>query len=75
MADIIAVVSDPYGVSTTGTAVTASPTSVPPNSIEAMADVNLTGLTDGAVLVYKNNTALWTATTTLDAQDMEGGEF
>ena len=77
MADIIAVVEDPSGGSSgsAGSTVTVSSTSVPPNSIENMSDVDLQGLRNGAVLVYKNNTAKWTASTTLDAQNMEGGEF
>lgn len=75
MSDIIAVVSDPYGTTSTDTTVTASQTTVPPNSIENMVDVDLTTLTDGAILIYKNNTAMWTASTLLDAQDMEGGQY
>lgn len=76
MADIIAIVSDPYGSTTdSGTTVTASQTSVPPNTIENMLDVDLQQLTDGALLIYKNNTAKWTASTLLDAQDMEGGQY
>jgi hypothetical protein len=29
----------------------------------------------GSVLVYKTTTNKWTSTTTLDAQNMDGGEF
>jgi hypothetical protein len=75
MSDIIAIVSDPYGEDNSGVSVTAAQTSIAPNSIENMLDVDLQRLTDGAVLVYKNNTTKWTATTTLDSQNMEGGEF
>jgi hypothetical protein len=75
MSDIIAIVSDPYGEDSSGVSVTAAQTSIAPNTIENMLDVDLQRLTDGAVLVYKNNTTKWTATTTLDAQNMEGGEF
>lgn len=75
MSDIIAIVSDPSGQDSGGVSVTAAQTSIAPNSIENMLDVDLQRLTDGAVLVYKNNTTKWTATTTLDAQNMEGGEF
>ena len=75
MADIIATVEDPTGSgSDTGTLVVSS-SSIVPNSIENMADVDLTGLTDGALLIYKNTTAKWTASTMLDKQNMEGGEF
>lgn len=76
MADIIATVDDPYGSSLeSGTTVTASATSIPPNTIENMLDVDLQGLTDGALLIYKNTTSKWSASTLLDKQNMEGGEF
>jgi len=76
MSDIIAVVSDPYGNTTDGGAtVVASQTSVAPNSIENLLDVDLQQLANGSLLIYKNNTAKWTASRTLDAQNMEGGEF
>lgn len=77
MADIIATVVDPYGSlsDSNATTITADQTSVPPNTIENMLDVDLQQLTDGALLVYQNNTAKWTASTLLDKQSMEGGEF
>jgi hypothetical protein len=40
-----------------------------------IADVDVAGVTNGSVLVYKTITNKWTASTTLDAQNMEGGEF
>ena len=40
-----------------------------------IADVDVFGVTNGSVLVYKTTTNKWTASTTLDAQNMEGGEF
>jgi hypothetical protein len=40
-----------------------------------IADVDVNGVTNGSVLVYKTITNKWTASTTLDAQNMEGGEF
>ena len=46
-----------------------------PNSISQASDVDVTNLNHGSILVYKTNTNKWTSTTTLDAQDMEGGEF
>lgn len=75
MAEITAIVSDPYGQSDNDVSVIASQTSIAPNSIENLLDVDLQQLRNGSVLVYKNNTTKWTATTTLDAQNMEGGEF
>lgn len=40
-----------------------------------VGDVDTATLINGSVLVYKTNTSRWTATTTLDEQNMEGGEF
>ena len=40
-----------------------------------IGDVDTTTLFNGSVLVYKTITNKWTSTTTLDAQNMEGGEF
>lgn len=57
---------------------TASTSLANPTVLETMAqvgDVDLTSLTDGSVLVYRTTTSKWTSTTTLDAQNMEGGEF
>lgn len=47
------------------------------NSLAEVGDVDLTtnGKVNGSVLVYKTTTNKWTSTTTLDAQNMEGGEF
>jgi hypothetical protein len=44
-------------------------------NISDATDVDTTNLQNGAVLVYKATTNKWTSTTTLDAQNMEGGEF
>jgi len=41
----------------------------------ADVDVTTNGKVNGSILVYKTNTNKWTASTTLDAQNMEGGEF
>ena len=38
-------------------------------------DTSTNGTVNGSVLVYKTTTNKWTSTTTLDAQNMEGGEF
>ena len=50
-----------------------NPPSIP--KLEDVGDVDTTILTDGSVLVYRTATSKWTATTTLDLQNMEGGEF
>jgi hypothetical protein len=67
---IIATVSDP-----SGTTVSASPTSVPSNSVANMSDVDLQELQDGSLLIYKNATSKWTASRLLDQQNLEGGYY
>ena len=59
---------------------TASADLAPPAVVEALdnvADVDTStyGKLNGSVLVYRTTTNKWTSTTTLDAQNMEGGEF
>ena len=46
-------------------------------SFDTVGDVDMlaNGKRDGSVLVYRTTTNKWTASTTLDAQNMEGGEF
>lgn len=44
-------------------------------TIEDISNVDATIRSHGSILVYNMNTNKWTSTTTLDAQDMEGGEF
>lgn len=44
-------------------------------TISSIGDVDTTTKDDGSVLVYKANTNKWTSTTTLDAQNMEAGEY
>lgn len=46
-----------------------------PNVISTSQDVDVTDLRTGSILVYNTNTQKWTSTTTLDAQNMEAGEF
>jgi len=84
MADIIAVVNDPTQSVITATTseggttiITSSTLSNPQtvDSLSAIGNVDTTTLNNGALLVYKTNTNKWTSTTTLDAQNMEGGEF
>lgn len=46
-------------------------------SVSNIADVDVTtnGKINGSILIYRTTTNKWTASTTLDAQNMEGGEF
>jgi hypothetical protein len=43
--------------------------------LAGISDVDALSPNNGSVLVYKTTTSKWTATTTLDSQNMEGGEF
>lgn len=47
----------------------------PSGTITGSGDIDLTGLTDGATLVYSAETALWRATNKLDNQILEAGQF
>ena len=89
MSDIIAIVDDSqlttYVVTGTestlsdgGLPLLASTTTSNPAVLESLSDignVDATSVTNGSVLVFKTTTNKWTSTTTLDAQNMEGGEF
>lgn len=44
-------------------------------SLINLSDVDGSNLVNGSVLVYRTGTNKWTSTLTLDAQNMEGGEF
>jgi hypothetical protein len=46
-----------------------------PLSSNMEVDITTNGKVDGSVLVYKSTTSKWTATKTLDAQNMEGGFY
>lgn len=63
------------GVLTLASTTTTAPAVV--ESIDAIADVDTAtnGKINGSILVYRTTTNKWTSTTTLDAQNMEGGEF
>jgi hypothetical protein len=82
MADIIATVEESQLFVTTSESQltisstdTSNPTVV--ESLGSIADVDTTtnGKNNGSILVYRTTTNRWTSTTTLDAQNMEGGEF
>lgn len=85
MAETIAIV-DNSGVTTTATVVDSTSVllastnlagSTTVQSISDIGDVDTStnGKIDGSILVYKAITNMWTSTKTLDAQNMEGGEF
>jgi hypothetical protein len=63
------------GVLTLASSNLAAPAVVETISNIADVDVTTNGKINGSVLVYRSTTNKWTSTTTLDAQNMEGGEF
>lgn len=81
MTDIIAIVdtSNQVSATVTDTSINLAQSNLSnPAIIQSMSDignVDSTTLNNGSVLVYKTITNKWTSTTTLDAQNMEGGEF
>jgi len=44
-------------------------------SVGALADVNIEGLVNGAVLVYNETTSRWEATAELNQQEVNGGQY
>lgn len=82
MSDTIAIVQDDAQlvVTTAETVTFASSNLSNPAVVESLdyvgdIDTATNGKTNGSVLVFKTTTNKWTSTTTLDAQNMEGGEF
>jgi len=81
MADTFAIVTPDDSLSVAvseGTIVLSSSSLANPAVVESLSnilDVDVTTKINGSVLVYKTTTNKWTSTTTLDAQNMEGGEF
>lgn len=45
------------------------------NSIDAITGVNTDGAVNGSVLVYNASTTAWEATTTLEQQELNGGQY
>jgi hypothetical protein len=83
MADTIAIVTPDEaltvavseGVLTLSQSNLAAPAVVESMSNIADVDVTTNGKLNGSLLVYRTTTNKWTASTTLDAQNLEGGEF
>jgi hypothetical protein len=44
-------------------------------TLQGLTNVDVTNLTNGGILVYNSTSQKWVATTTLDAQNMEGGYY
>ncbi len=47
----------------------------PDSTLNSIGNVDAVNPVNGSLLIYKTGTSKWTASTTLDAQNMEGGEF
>ena len=62
-------------IETTSETQLASPASV--DSLQDISDIDTVtnGITTGSILIYRTATNKWTASTTLENQNMEGGEF
>lgn len=83
MTDIVAVLNNPnivVSVDSSGNNPTVQSVGIQGQSgaespLSANIEVDATGKTEGSVLVYKTATSKWTATTTLNAQNLEGGNY
>jgi hypothetical protein len=76
MSDIIATVDvTSNDVVVTAVGIQGSSAVLQDSSLNSLGNVDTQNLANGSLLVYKMNTSKWTATTTLDSQNMEGGEF
>ena len=78
--DTITVIIDETGIGTEfgTTPFIATTTLNDPATVLRLADigdVDSTTLNNGAILVYKTLTNKWTSTTTLEAQNLEGGFY
>lgn len=73
MSDIIAVVE--YDTNISVPTVGIQGLSASDMTLSTISDIDASNLVNGSVLVYKTATSKWTSTTTLDAQNMEAGEF
>jgi len=47
----------------------------PDSRLNSIGNVDAVNPVNGSLLIYKTGTSKWTASTLLDAQNMEGGEF
>ena len=63
------------GVITLSSTNLANPAIVESMSNIADVDITTNGKINGSILIYKAATDKWTASTTLDAQNMEGGYY
>jgi hypothetical protein len=76
MSDITATVDvTSNNVTVTAVGIQGASADVQNSRLEDLGNVDSQDLANGSMLVYKTTTNKWTSTTTLDGQNMEGGEF
>ena len=76
MSDITATVDvTSNNVTVTAVGIQGASADVQNSKLENLGNVDSQNLANGSMLVYKTTTNKWTSTTTLDGQNMEGGEF
>jgi hypothetical protein len=77
MSDITATVDiTSYDVTVTAVGIQGSSAVLGPDStLNSIGNVDAVNPVNGSLLIYKTGTSKWTASTLLDAQNMEGGEF
>jgi hypothetical protein len=75
MSEITATIQQEDQITVTSIGIQGESGQTVPISQNVEIDVTTNGKLNGSVLVYKTATSKWTATKTLDAQDMEGGHY
>jgi len=75
MSDITVQIQQENEITVSSIGIQGESGAIVPISSNQEVDVTTNGKLNGSVLVYKTATSKWTATTTLDAQNMEGGHY
>jgi hypothetical protein len=75
MSDITVQIQQENEITVSSIGIQGESGAIVPLSSNQEVDVTTNGKLNGSVLVYKTATSKWTATTTLDAQNMEGGHY
>jgi hypothetical protein len=75
MSDITVQIQQDNQITVSSIGIQGESGAIVPLSSNQEVDVTTNGKLNGSILVYKTATSKWTATKTLDAQDMEGGHY
>jgi hypothetical protein len=75
MSEIVATISTDEQITVSQIGIQGPSAADYPISDNQEVDTTTNGKLNGSLLVYKTATQKWTATTTLDAQNMEGGHY